>query len=217
MGTSHYIGEPSESVVAPRAKIPRQHKTLAEHWDPGPAQRIEILTDSLVATQFINGEWWLKAREYRTVLRDLWDTWDSAQSNSLVLPRQLFAPWVQHIYREQTVDADALAGDAHDLGTTTNTLRMPHQWSDRLRFFCDGSKRAAEGTGGYMIQDADTQDIYETGTVRFSKPCLSSTWAELHTLLYVFRRLASLLESQDLSGARIPCTSTSAPDSHTPL
>ena len=107
-----YVARPGCTQEQPPTKRPRTvHRCPVEwSWADRRMPRIEIMGDSSLIINWLNGLWKCKYRVYAQRLRILHDTLERMARKYFVAPRQDYCEWSRHIYRELNGEADILAG-----------------------------------------------------------------------------------------------------------
>eukprot|EP00973_Karenia_brevis_P040018 5525708-Karenia_brevis.AAC.1 len=140
--------------------------TLAE------GSRLEIVGDSKLVINWINGLWRCKYHIYRGRLAILHKIIEELIVNYGFRPRCETAEWSRHVYRELNGEADALAG--------CHTFTYEHIDKDtsyrNFRLFFDGSVTTSSSGGGWVLYGSHGHNATAVET--------ENEWAKLAALSF---------------------------------
>jgi ribonuclease HI len=184
----------------PKAKRARLIHRVPLEWSPANSDgcRLEVVGDSNLIINWLNGIWRCKYRTYDQRVSLLHDAIERMFVAYSVLPRQDHCDLGRHIYRELNPEADALAG-RHSFSYN----RLCHDVSFRFyRLFFDGSCNQARssGGGGWVLYGArriiDDSPEEWTKIAELSFPLFAGctvTVAELEACLWGVSYFAAML------------------------
>jgi len=134
-------------VLEPMRKRPRIVFREPVAWCGGEDCRVEVLGDSMLVVNWLNGIWRCRYHYYNNRLRLGHHMIQQMSTEVGARPRQDAADWGRHIYRELNVEADKLANQHRHEQTVLSTAKL----YKRFRLFFDGGVTANAAGGGWIL------------------------------------------------------------------
>ena len=123
---------------------------------------LEIVGDSELVVNWLNGESAANCEQYRGLVADLMTLLHNAWRNSLIVlvPREKASPWLRHVYRELNTEADAMATKAIETRQAHFEANAAYiqQAACRANIHFDGGKRDGIASCGWVLSASFEKD-----------------------------------------------------------